>query len=705
MSTPIHDSAPGHTAATTDVDSEVRRKEALLKTGALQNAIFNSANFSSIATDEKGVIQLFNVGAERMLGYAAAEVVDKITPADISDPHEVIARATTLSHELATTITPGFEALVFKASRGIEDIYELTYIRKDGSRFPAVVSVTALRNSQDSIIGYLLIGTDNTARKQVEAEQMLLDQRLRDQQFYTRSLIESNIDALMTTDPRGIITDVNRQMEALTGCTRDELIGAPFKDYFTDPERADAAIRRVLSEKKVTDYELTALSRDNRETVVSYNATTFYSRDRTLQGVFAAARDITERKQIEHVLREKNVELEAAKSAAEKANLAKSDFLSSMSHELRSPLNAILGFAQLMETGSVPLTASHKDSVDQILHAGWHLLKLINEILDLAVIESGKVSLSSEPVSLGEILQESQAMVEPQAQQRGIRMTFPHFDRLQYVSADRTRLKQIFINLLSNAIKYNVAGGEVRVDLVVHPGKRVRVSIRDAGNGLSPEKLAQLFQPFNRLGQEAGGVEGTGIGLVVTKRLVELLGGAIGVESAVGEGSTFWVELVEAMPPHFETDGDTPETEALLHVTSVLRVRTIVYIEDNPANLRLVEQLILRRPDLRLLTATSGIPGVDLAVASQPEVILMDINLPDISGIEALKILRGNPATAHIPVIALSANAMPRDIEQGLQAGFFLYLTKPIKVNEFMDTLNMALKFAEDGLAPPGRFA
>src|SRR5881398_3555088 len=240
-----------------DVTARKRAEEELLKAGALQSAIFNSANFSSIATDERGVIQIFNVGAERMLGYTAADVMDKITPADISDPQEVIARAKALSAELGTTITPGFEALVFKASRGIEDIYELTYIRQDGSRFPAVVSVTALRNAQGGIIGYLLIGTDNTARKQVEAEQKLLDQRLRDQQFYTRSLIESHIDALITTDPRGIITDVNKQMEALTGCTRDELIGAPFKNNFTDSARAEAGINRVLSEVTVTNYKLT----------------------------------------------------------------------------------------------------------------------------------------------------------------------------------------------------------------------------------------------------------------------------------------------------------------------------------------------------------------------------------------------------------------------------------------------------------------
>lgn len=274
-------------------------QEALLKAGALQNAIFNSANFSIIATDAKGVIQIFNVGAERMLGYAAADVVNNITPADISDPQEVIARAEALSLELDTPITPGFEALVFKASRGIEDIYELTYIRKDGSRFAAVVSVTALRDDQNEIIGYLLVGTDNTARKEIEAEQQLLGQRLRDHQFYTRSLFESNIDALMITDPSGVITDVNKQMEALTGCTRDELIGAPFKSHFTDPKRAEAGIKLVLLKKKVTNYELTARDRGGKETVVSYNAATLYDRDRRLQGVFAAARDITEHKQVQ----------------------------------------------------------------------------------------------------------------------------------------------------------------------------------------------------------------------------------------------------------------------------------------------------------------------------------------------------------------------------------------------------------------------
>src|SRR5471030_2135283 len=393
-----HLELPGNT----DGNAEFHRQASLLKTGALQGAIFNSANFSCIATDERGVIQIFNVGAERMLGYLALDVLNRITPADISDPQEIIARATALSLELATTIKPGFEALVFKASRGIEDIYELTYVRKDGSRFPAIVSVTALRDARDGIIGYLLIGTDNTARKQVEAAQAVLDQRLRDQQFYTRSLIESNIDALMMTDPAGIISDVNQQMIALTGRTRDELIGAPSKIFFTEPALAEAAIKRVLTEDKVSDYELTVRARNGVKTVVSYNAATFHDRDRKLQGVFAAARDVTERKRFERALQETNLELESAKFTAEKANLAKSDFLSGMSHELRSPLNAILGFAQLLETTSPLPTESQKENIAQILQAGWHLLKLINEILDLAVVESGKLSVSPEPTRLAE---------------------------------------------------------------------------------------------------------------------------------------------------------------------------------------------------------------------------------------------------------------------------------------------------------------
>jgi PAS domain S-box-containing protein len=690
-----HNAIIGYLLIGTDNTAHKQAEEALLKAGALQSAIFNSANFSSIATDANGVIQIFNVGAERMLGYAAADVMNKITPADISDPQEVIIRAAALSVELGTPITPGFEALVFKASRGIEDIYELTYIRKDGSRFPAVVSVTALRDAHNAIIGYLLIGTDNTARKQVEAEQKKLDQRLRDQQFYTRSLIEANIDALMTTDPAGIITDVNKQMEALTGCTRDELIGAPFKDSFTDPERAEAAIKLVLSEKNVTNYELTASARDGKQTVVSCNATTFYDRERRLQGVFAAARDVTDRKRFELELQETNVELESAKSAAEKANLAKSDFLSSMSHELRSPLNAILGFAQLLESTPPLPTTSQRENIAHILQAGWHLLELINEVLDLAVVESGTLSLSPDPASLAEVMSECQAMLEPQAQQRGISMTFPQCDIPFHVDADRTRVKQVLINLLSNAIKYNRERGTVEVTCAVTSPERIRISVRDTGAGLPPDKMTQLFQPFNRLGQEGSAEQGTGIGLVMSKRVVEQMKGVIGVDSTVGVGSVFWFELLLIPAPTPAAANAESTILAPARAPTGAPLRTLLYVEDNPANMALVEQLIARRSDIRLLTAVTGTLGIELARASRPDVILMDINLPGISGLDALKVLREDSATAHIPIVALSANAMPRDIKKGLEAGFFYYLTKPIKVDEFMDAIDVALEFTK----------
>ena len=815
--------------------TEAQRQDSLITAAALQSAIFNSVSFSSIATDAKGVIQVFNVGAERMLGYVAADVVDRITPADISDPQEVIERARTLTAELGTTIAPGFEALAFKAARGIEDIYELTHIRKDGSRFPAVVSVTALRDAQDAIIGYLLIGTDNTARKQAEAVVQAAAQ-------YARSLIEASLDPLVTISPEGKITDVNEGSVAVTGVPRERLIGADFSDYFTEPEKAREGYREAFLKGSVTDYPLTIRHENGRLTDVLYNASVYKDARGSVLGVFAAARDNTARKQaeagrqqlllvqeetnrqleqanitlresegklavtlnsigdaviatdaqarvtlmnplaehltgwtqaqaagraigdvfhiinqstrqlaavpvlqtlahgtiqglanhtivisrdgtecaiadscapirsrdgqivgavlvfrdvteeyaVQQALHDKNVELESARDLADKANLAKSEFLSSMSHELRTPLNAILGFTQLMESASPPPTVTQKRQIDQILKAGWYLLELINEILDLALIESGTATLSPEAVSLVEVMLECRTMIEPQAQKRGISMAFPRFEGPCYVSADRTRVKQVLINLLFNAIKYNRPAGSVVVEYALSSPTSIRIRVRDTGQGLDSVQLGQLFQPFNRLGREASAEEGTGIGLMVTKRLVELMGGTIGVESTVGVGSVFWFELnlTDAPPPVAAQADPAPSRAAVPEGTPL---RNVLYVEDNPANLELVEQLIARRPELRLLSAVDGILGVEFARVYQPHVILMDINLPGISGLEAMRRLRAHPATAHIPVIALSANAVPRDIEKALEAGFFRYLTKPIKVNQFMEALDAAL--------------
>jgi PAS domain S-box-containing protein len=544
-----------------DLSSEVRHAEALLKTGALQSAIFNSANFSSIATDSGGVIQIFNVGAERMLGYTAADVVNKITPADISDPPELIRRAKALSVELGTSITPGFEALVFKASRGIEDIYELTYIRKDGTRFPAVVSVTALRDAQEGIIGYLLIGTDNTARKQVEEERKKLDQRVRDQHFYTRSLIESNVDALMTTDPRGIITDVNKQTEALTGCTRDELIGAPFKNYFTDPDRAEAGINRVLNEGTVRNFELTARARNGQLTVVSYNATTFHDRDRILQGVFAAARDVTELKRFEQTLQQKNIELEAA-------SRMKSEFLANMSHELRTPLNAIIGFSEVLRDGLAgDMTDQQREFIGDICGSGKHLLSLINDILDLSKVEAGKMTLDLEPVEVSSFLESSLSIIREKASARRIRVVMDEASDVGTIQADSRKVKQILYNLLSNAVKFTNEGGEVTLRACRVPravvgapsaawhGRSValadngfsdflEISVTDSGIGISGDGLARLFQPFSQVDSGlARRFEGTGLGLAMVKLLAELHGGTVAVASAVGRGSRFTVWL------------------------------------------------------------------------------------------------------------------------------------------------------------------
>jgi len=639
----------------------------------------NSIGDAVIATDAAGCVTLLNPLAEQLTGWTLAAA----TGHPVEDIFHIVNQET---RQLA--LIPVTETLARGTVHGLAN--HTVLIALDGSECAIADSCAPIRDRDGKVVGAVLVFRDVT-------EGYAVQQALRNQQFYTRSLFESNIDAIMTTDPSGIITDVNKQMEVLTGCTRDELIGAPFTHCFTDPERAEASIKLVLSEKKITNYELTARAIDGKETVVSYNATTFYNRERKLQGMFAAARDITELKRFEQTLQQNNLELENAKTVAEKANLAKSDFLSSMSHELRSPLNAILGFAQLMESDSPPPSSSQQESIGQILQAGWHLLTLINEILDLAKIESGKLSLSLEPVSVAEVMLECQSIIESQAQQRGISMTFPPFDTLCVVHADRTRLKQVLINLLSNATKYNKAHGTVVVDCFVSAPERIRISVQDTGEGLSPDKLAQLFQPFNRLGQETHAEEGTGIGLVVAKQLVELMGGIIGVESTVGVGSAFWIELSADVAPQLAVEEEEPGVVVQEQVPNGARLRVLLYVEDNPANLKLVEQLIARRPDLRLLTAVNGSLGIELARSEQPEIILLDINLPDINGLAVLKKLREDPTTSHIPIVALSANAMPRDIEKGLAAGFFRYLSKPIKINEFMDTLHVALEFAENG--------
>jgi PAS domain S-box-containing protein len=688
----------GYLLIGTDNTARQKAEAALVKAGALQSAIFNSANFSSIATDAKGVIQIFNVGAERMLGYAATDVMNKITPADISDPEEMVVRARALSVELGTSITPGFEALVFKASRGIEDIYELTYIRKDRSRFPAVVSVTALRDAQSSIIGYLLIGTDNTARKQMEEERTRLDQRLRDQHFYTRSLIESNIDALMTTDPRGVITDVNKQTEALTGCTRDELIGAPFKNYFTDPGRAEAGINRVLTESKVTNYELTARARDGTLTVVSYNATTFHDRDRRLQGVFAAARDVTELKRFEQTLHQKNVELEDA-------SRMKSEFLANMSHELRTPLNAIIGFSEVLKDGMLgEMTERQRGFIGDIFGSGNHLLALINDILDLSKVEAGMMTLDLEPVQISTLFSNSLSIVREKAATRHIQLEIEAAQELGSILADARKVKQIVYNLLSNAVKFSVDGGRVTLRAARVPRSTVgqlssrwagrgfpftgngfseflEVTVSDTGIGISPQGLEMLFKPFSQIdGRLARKFEGSGLGLAMVKLLAELHGGTVAVESAVGEGSCFtvWLPLrnedvaLEPAQAPAHSGPDAPEQS-----------RTALLVEDD-FNAAALIAMQLEAQGFKVLRAASAEVALALAQAQPLSLITLDIMLPEMDGWEFLRRIKSLPALASIPVVIISIVA---DRRKGFALGAAVVMQKPISRQELYETL------------------
>jgi PAS domain S-box-containing protein len=661
----------GYLLIGTDNTARKQAEAALAKAGALQSAIFNSANFSSIATDAKGVIQIFNVGAERMLGYSASDVINKITPADISDPKEVIERAQALTAELETTIAPGFEALVFKASRGIEDIYELTYIRKNGTRLPAVVSVTALRDEQDAIIGYLLIGTDNTARMLVEEERMKLDQRLRDQQFYTRSLIESNIDALMTTDSLGIITDVNNQMEALTGSTRDELIGAPFKNCFTDPVRAIAGIKRVLNERKVSDYELTARSRNGIETLVSYNASTFYDRDRKLQGVFAAARDITEKRTAEIAMRQLHEGLTRANAELDQAGRLKDEFLANMSHELRTPLNAILGLSEaLLEQLGGSLNPRQVKSVTTISSSGAHLLTLINDILDLSKVESGKLELNPEPVDVWEFCESCLLFVRTQAMQKDISVEFNNDDNLETVVADPKRLKQILVNLLTNAVKFTPNGGKIGLKLNSVAGEEiVQFTVWDTGIGIAPENERLLFRAFSQI--DSGltrAQEGTGLGLVLVAKLVELHGGSVALESKQGEGSRFIVRLPQTVAAASQRIMlPTPEPDRR-------HCRRALVIEDDPTSGGFLVKY-LTELGLDSVVHLRGDLSIEAILRERPDIILMDIQLPGDSGWVVLVRLKEHPATRDIPVAVVSVVDEPgRSRALGAAAHF----TKPI---------------------------
>ncbi|MES1982174.1 MAG: ATP-binding protein [Pseudomonadota bacterium] len=554
----------------------------------------------------------------------------------------------------------GFLAKVFKSS--FKEVHETVLQTHDKSKLYVHIEATSSENNE----ACHLVVIDISARRQ--AEEAL---RQSEETFHT---LADNISQLAwMADQNGNIVWYNQRWFHYTGTTLTEMQQSGWEKLH-HPQHKQCVMEKFtycLTHGEPWEDTFPLCSKDSTYRWFLSRAIPIYNEHGRISRWFGTHTDITEQKELEQALNITNTELDRSRQIAEKATQAKSEFLSNMSHELRTPLNAILGFAQLMQSSSPPPTTVQGNRLNEILKAGWHLLELINEILDLTRIESGKLALTKESISLAMVMRECRALVEVQAHQQGIKMSFPALADRVLVQGDRMRLKQVLLNLFSNAIKYNRPGGTVEIKCSSSNSKYVRISVHDSGIGMTPDNIAQLFQPFNRLGRERAAVEGTGIGLVITKRLVEMMGGTIGVESTAGVGSVFWVELLAAMER---------------------QERTLLYVEDNQANLALVEQLFADRTQWRLLCAMNAHRGIELACAEKPSVIIMDINLAGMNGIEALKILRADPLTAHIPVIALSSDAAPHQIEQGLAAGFFRYVTKPLRVAELMDAIEDALK-------------
>jgi signal transduction histidine kinase/CheY-like chemotaxis protein len=581
----------------------------------------------------------------------------------------------------ATYLAPGESgAFPVRPARGGRPVHagaRETYLRDDG----ALVLYKPISENGD-LLGTVYLRSHNQLMERMR-DYLVICACVTVLALFTAWLLVRRL-GLAITQPIDAITNIAREVVA----RRDYSRRAPRISEDEAAELADS-FNAMLTE---IEQRTRALEDSNREIAreASVRARAQQEVMRLNEGLEARVQERTAQLELA------NSELELAIGEAHNANQAKSAFLSSMSHELRTPLNAILGFAQILASKDMPTTPEQKQEfAGHILKSGRHLLTLINEILDLAKVEAGALSLSMEPVPLADVLAECQDMIAPLAATRGVRVLFPHAPTV-HVQADRTRVKQVLLNLLSNAVKYNRDGGAVIVDCAQPAPQRLRLSVQDTGMGLSPEQVAGLFQPFNRLGQEGGTQEGTGIGLVVTRRLVELMGGEIGVTSSPGVGSMFWIDLAVAA-----ADGAAPAAAPAVRdgAASVAagagapaRPHTVLYVEDNPANLKLVQEIVRFRPDLHLVSAPDGHFGLSLARSQRPDVILMDLNLPGLSGLEVLAQLRREPETARIPAIAVSANAMPADIERALAAGFARYLTKPIDIGQFNEAIDAVLE-------------
>jgi PAS domain S-box-containing protein len=513
------------------------------------------------------------------------------------------------------------------------------------------------------------------------------ERALRSSDARIREIFENSPDAIVTIAPHSRITYFSPGAQSMFGYPAADVLGKPVIMLMPEKYRSahQAGLARYLATGQTrvlgSTVELEGLKRNGDVFPLELSLSVWQTADGP--AFIGVIRDLSIRREAEEAIWTAREEAERARDQAEEANQAKSEFLSRMSHELRTPLNAILGFGQLMEMED--LDPDSKESVGQIIRAGRHLLDLINEVLDISRIEAGSLSLSLEPVSVLDLATEAAEMIRPMAaERRVILQTDPGELRARYVLADRQRLKQVILNLLSNAVKYNREAGWVTMSLRSTDEGRVRLEVADSGHGIAEEETDRLFLPFQRLGAGAAGVEGTGLGLALSKGLVEAMGGAIGASSVPGEGSTFWVALAEAETPAAAVGADDAET---LPAPSSDGDRTVLYVEDNVPNLRLVEQVAARRPNIRLLSAMQGQLGIDLARQHHPDLILLDLHLPDMSGEEVLRTLRGDPVTSAIPVVMISADATPSTARRLLEAGARSFLTKPLDMRRFVRLL------------------
>lgn len=599
---------------------------------------------------------LFSGHYEAMLGYQRGEVEPTIDAWQRSVHPDDLGRA-------------GSNLDDYLAGRLLVYAIELRLRRKDGSYAWILCRGTVVeRDAAGEPTRMIGIHSDISERKAAEERIALF-----------RRIFEASQQSIGVADAEGRLIYINTSHEKLLGYSQEEVAGQPFAVFLPAEEAPAVAaeIREAVAAGRSWTGLLTLRRKDGSRFVSASNVSFVTGADGRLQNIFNVFTDFSE----ELARRD---ELAQAKEVAERASQAKSDFLSSMSHELRTPMNAIIGFAQMLEYDEA-LNADQLDNVSEILKAGRHLLDLINEVLDLAKIEAGRVDLSLEPVELPALVEDCVQMIQPLAAAKAIAIGIS-VPTGAAVRADRVRLKQVLVNLLSNAVKYNREGG--RVDIRIAPaGERMRIEVADTGAGIADDRLAELFQPFHRLDAEGSEIEGTGIGLTITQRLVELMGGSVGVDSRLGVGTTFWIELPgETMASSVETGGRAPE-----RIVAAQRMLDVLCIDDNPVNLKLLAQMLGRRPHLRISTAHTPELGIELALAHRPSLILLDINMPGMNGYQVLDILKADSRLRGTPVVAVTANAMPRDVKRGLEAGFAAYLTKPLDLAQFLHTIDDCL--------------